>query len=125
MYKIFGAVLILISIAISINSYEKFAAINNGKEIEVTVIDIPVSCKASNSSLKAYFKFRYNGNDYTKMIKGKYCDILKPNMLIKLKTNGEKSVFVYLEENLTMQYITVISLLLIGILFLFKKNKNV
>ncbi|WP_417872682.1 hypothetical protein [Xanthomarina gelatinilytica] len=124
MYKIGGALLILISLAICINSYKKFDAIQNGKEVEVRVIDVPVSCEVSNRTLKSYFRFEYNDKEYTKNIKGEYCDILKRAKTINLKTNTDNSVFVYPNEKLTMQYITVFSLLIIGIVFLFKKSKK-
>lgn len=122
MYRIFGIILILISFAISFNSYEKFLAIHNGNEIIVTVTDIPVSCKVSNKTLKAYFRFEYNGKSYTKMIKGKYCNSLKINKKITLKTNNNNSIFVYPEERLTMQYISIIVLFLVGLISLIKKN---
>ncbi len=124
MYKIFGIILIGISVAICVSSYKKFNTIYNGKEVEVRIIDVPVSCEVSNRTLKSYFRFSYKGKEYTKNIKGKYCDILKKAKILKLKTNSDNSVFVFKDEQLTMQYITIISLFLIGILFLLKKNKK-
>ncbi len=123
MYKIGGVILILISFVISFNNYKKFDALHNGKEVEVIITNIPVSCEVSNKSLKPYFKFSYNQRIYTKNIEGKYCDILKNTRTLKLKTNFDNSIFVYTDETLIMDYITIIILLLIGILFLLKKEK--
>ena len=123
MYKIFGIILLGISIAISFNSYKKFDAIHNGKEVEVTIINIPISCEVSNKTLKPYFRFSYNQKQYTKNIEGKYCNTLKQMKTLKLKTNSDNSIFVYIDENLTIQYITILLLAFIGILFLLKNNK--
>ena len=114
----------MISIAISISSYKKFDTIQNGKIVVVNVIDVPISCELSNRTIKSYFRFSYDGKEHTKNIKGKYCDVLKKEKQIKLKTNSDNSVFVFLDENLMMQYITIISLLGIGSFFLIKKNKK-
>lgn len=123
-YKIGGTVLILISIAISIGSYKKFMTFKYGKIVEVDVLEIPIPCEYSNKHSKAFFRFSYNGKKHTKNIKGKYCQILKKEKTIKLKTNSDHSVFVYLDENLTMNYVAIISLFLIGSFFLIKKTKE-
>ncbi len=109
---------------IAISSFEKMSVIHNGMEIEVMVIDIPVPCKKSNKALKAYFKFKYKNKIYSKNIKGKYCQTLKKNKIIRLKTNSNGSTFVYPDENLLIQYISIVILFFVGVLFLLKKNKE-
>ncbi|MEK6153139.1 hypothetical protein WIW50_07765 [Flavobacteriaceae bacterium 3-367] len=123
MYRVFGSIFMAIAIAIAINSYEKFNIIRNGEVVEVSIKDIPVSCKVSNKSIKAYFNFYYEGQQYSKNIKGRYCDTLEPGQLLKLKTNRKKKTFVYLDESLTMQYVSIISLAFLGILIFLKHKK--
>ncbi|TYA74819.1 hypothetical protein [Seonamhaeicola marinus] len=123
MSKISALILVFIALAITINSYKKFNTIHKGKEVEVVIVNIPVSCDVSNKNLKPYFKFSYNGKVYIKNIKGEYCDILKKTKTLKLKTNSDNSVFVYLDESLIMEYVAVIFLLLISVFLLKNQQK--
>ncbi|WP_146250823.1 hypothetical protein [Nonlabens dokdonensis] len=122
-YKMGGILLILISISTSFNSYKKYDAIFYGRDVIVPVLDIPISCKSSNKSVKAYFTFIYNGIEYSKNIKGEYCGLLERNKTVKLKINSDNSVFVYPNEKMTMQIISIVILFIIGILFLLKQNE--
>lgn len=122
MYRLFGLILLAIAFAISVNSYEKFNIINNGEVVIVRVIGIPVSCEVSSNTLKPYFKFYYKGKEYSKNLKGEYCDTLKPDGILELKTNQKEKTFVYLNESLTKQYISIIVLILIGLVFILKRK---
>jgi hypothetical protein len=121
MYKIFGLILLAITLILCVSIYQDFAIMHYGKKIEVRVIDIPVSCDSSYKSFKPYFRFRYKGKEYTKNIKGSYCGSLKPDDLITLKTDEDYSSFVYVEETLTMEYLVVIFLGIMSLIIMKKK----
>jgi predicted protein tyrosine phosphatase len=93
----------------------------SGKVVDVEVIEIPISCKHSSRGAKAYFVFTYNGKKHSKNLNKKYCEILENKKIIQLKTNSDYSVFVYLDESFTIEFISIFLLLIIGIVFIFKK----
>ena len=119
-----GCIIIAISIALLFNTVEKKSVELNGEEIEVRIVDIPVSCSTSSKELKAFFRFEYKGKIHSKNIKDKYCQILKDSRVIKLKTNSDNSVFIFVDENINKEFIFKIVLLIIGLLICYKGIKK-
>lgn len=119
-----GGLIVIISIIGLFRIIEKKEIQLNGKEIEVRIVDIPVSCKESSKWLKPYFKFEYNNKKYSKNIKGKYCKILENSRIIILKTNSDNSIFIFPDENINRELIWGIILLVIGGLCCFKGLKK-
>lgn len=124
LYKVLGTILIVISLIISIGAIKDFKTMNSGKIVEVEVLKVLTSCRISNSSLSPRFRFLFKNKTYTKNIKGKYCDIIRAGVRIELKTNKDNTVFLYPNENILLDNIANVVLFIIGILFLFKKEKD-
>jgi hypothetical protein len=123
--KTAGVLIIIITLLMSIGDYKKIKALKYGKIVEVSVIEMPFSCNKTNNRFStAFFKFIYNGNTHTKKLNRKYCEILENKKTIQLKTNSDHSVFVYLDEDFTFQYLSNFSLIIIGIVLIFKKSEK-
>ena len=106
-YKILGGILITISIVLCIGNFKEYKTLTTGKVIEVEVLKVLTSCKNSNKSLRARFKFLYNKKTYVKNLQDEYCNIIKEGKKIKL----------------TREFISTILLLIIGIIIFFKRHK--
>jgi len=123
MEKYLGIILLIVCIVISTRFKEEYKVLNFGKEIEVKVLDVPINCMNSKRKTNAYFQFEYLGKKFTKNIEGKYyCEIIKPNIELKLLTNNDNSVFMFPDENLNKEIYSTIILFLFG-LFMTFKNK--
>lgn len=122
---VIGSFLItIISIVLLWRTIEKKHILLNGKEIEVRIVEIPVSCTTSSKELKAFFRFEYNNEKYTKNIKGSYCQTLKIGHFVKLKTNSENSIFVFTDENINTEFISGFMFLSLGLVCGFKGFKT-
>lgn len=118
-------ILCISAIVLIFNSYEKLETLRSGNVVEVSVIDVPVTCEESRRRNKAYFRFEYKNKIYTKKIKGKkYCETIVKNSTIKLKTNKDNSHFVYTDENIKTEIMAIVLLFLIGSVCLYKSLKN-
>lgn len=93
--------------------FDKFKILEKGQKIEVTITDIPVTCKVSNKSLKAYFKFSYKEKEYSKNLKDKYCSTIKTGDKLNLITNKEETIFLYPDENVNRNLISLTFLFLV------------
>ncbi len=122
MEKYLGLILIIIALIISSRFSNEYKVLNYGKEVDVNVINVPLNCLNSKGYSRAYFKFEYLGKSYTKNIIGeKYCNLIKPNIKLKLLTDKDYSVFMFPNENLRKEIISAIILFLAG-LFIFLKG---
>lgn len=121
----FGGIFIsLIAIFITIKDKEKISLLSNGQIIEVEIIDVPVSCKGRNRKIKPFFRFKYDDKIYSKNLKDNYCESILKSTNIFLKTNVNKTLFVYTDENITKNLFGSTILFLIGLVFIFKGVKS-
>lgn len=119
-----GVLIVIISIFLLIKNFEKLSVYTHGKEVKVDVVDIPISCDTSNKNLKAFFRFKYKDNIYSKRIVGKYCDLLKNTKTLSLKTNSDNTIFVYQDEGICSELYSNIVLMFIGIFIIYKGFKK-
>lgn len=119
-----GGLIVIISTIVLFRTIEKKYIQLKGKEIEVRIVDIPVSCRTSSKELKPFFRFEHNNKTYSKNIKGKYCKILEENRTVTLKTNSNNSIFVFPDENINKDFIFGFVLLVMGSIFCFKGIKK-
>lgn len=118
-----GVIIIIISLSLLYNSIRKKSVEFYGQEIKVSVIDIPISCDVSSKDLKAFFRFLYKNKTYSKNLKDKYCELVKTNKTINLKTNSDNSIFIYVDENVNKELFFNAILLIIGVLIYYKSIK--
>jgi hypothetical protein len=119
-----GIFLCVITVAIAFKDKEKFLLLTKGEIIEVTVLDIPVPCDLRNRKIKPFFRFEYDNKIYSKNLKNEYCESLVRSESILLKTNKEKSLFIYTDESITGNLGASIVLFLVGIFLVFKGSKK-
>lgn len=119
-----GILIVIISVFLLTKNIEKISVYTHGREVKVEVVDIPISCDVSNKSLKAFFRFKYKDNIYSKRIEGEYCDLLKNAKTIKLKTNSDNTIFVYINESVYSEFYFNFILLFIGIFIIYKGFKK-
>jgi len=77
--------------------YDKLGVLENGQEVTVTIVDIPVKCGEGSRSSKSHFRFRYLGKTYRKNFNGMHCEITDGDKIV-LKTDNEQSVFLFTDE---------------------------
>ncbi len=105
-------------------NFDKYRILNDENFVEVIIIDVPVSCNTSNKSLHAYFRFYHNNKMYSKRLKDKYCNTLNPGDKIFLATNSEQDIFLYKDENVDKNLVSLILLFLFLIFCSFKFYKK-
>jgi hypothetical protein len=114
--------MLVICLFLLFRTYKEFNVQQNGFFIKVRVDKIPISCKFSTKKrIKAFFEFEYNGKNHSKNLK-QHCD-LRVGDLIILKTNEESEIFLFEDENLYSELISILMLILIGLIILFKSLK--
>ncbi len=118
-----GIIIIVISLVISYNNIKQKNTELYGKLVSVEIIDIPITCEISSKRIKAFFKFRYNNKIYSKNLKDEYCEVVKTNRTIKLKTNSDNTIFIYPNENINQEILSNILLLAFGCLIFYKSRK--
>jgi hypothetical protein len=118
-----GVIIILISFLLLYRSIIKKNIELFGKEVIVEVIDVPISCDISNKNLKAFFRFQYNNKVYTKNLKNEYCEIVKTNKKLKLKTNSDNTIFIYIDEDVNQELFFNFLLLAFGCIIFYKSKK--
>lgn len=80
----------------------KFNALDilkNGKAIIVKIVDVPVTCGEGGKIKKSYFRFAYQGKIYSKNFHGKHCEEITKGKSIILKTDIDKSIFIFTDED--------------------------
>lgn len=118
-----GIIIIVISLIISYNNIKQKNTELYGKLVSVEIIDIPITCEISSKRIKAFFKFRYNNKIYSKNLKDEYCEVVKTNRSIKLKTNSDNTIFIYPNENINQEILSNILLFAFGCLIFYKSRK--
>jgi hypothetical protein len=119
-----GVIIILISFLLLYRNIIKKNIELFGKEVIVEVIDVPISCDISNKNLKAFFRFQYNNKIYTKNLKNKYCELVKTNKTLKLKTNSDNTIFIYIDEDVNQELFFNFILLAFGCIIFYKSKKH-
>jgi len=104
--------------------FDKFLVLKSGKEVAVVVTDIPVTCKISNKTLHTYFEFLCNGKRYTKNLNGAYCSSILVGGKLKLKTNEDETIFLFLDENISPNLYALSVLIVVMVLCYFKIIKT-
>jgi hypothetical protein len=123
LFSIFFA---LIGLEYDINSYK---VQKNGNLIVVKIIYVP---KCIGTKTRQHIKFQYLDNgvlkESTKRIGGRLCEELKIGQELNLKTDVEKKIFLYENENVLSEFYTSGILISIGlfliILGLFRKKQK-
>jgi hypothetical protein len=115
-YIISGVLIVIGSFFFVIDDLGKVDTFRNGKIIKVRVINVP-NCISGKRHY--YFKFEYNGKTHSKDVGAKFCDELKVNSFIDLKTNDEQTVFLYPKENPFSEIVSG------AILFFFGSSLNI
>lgn len=118
-----SVIIILISLLLLYRNIVKKNIELFGKEVIVEVIDVPISCDISNKNLKAFFRFQYNNKIYTKNLKNKYCELVKTNKTLKLKTNSDNTIFIYIDEDVNQELFFNFLLLAFGCIIFYKSKK--
>lgn len=109
-----GIIIIVISLITLKYNLDKVNVYNFGKEVMVDIIDIPVPCNTSNKSVRPFFRFKHNNKIYSKNFEGNYCDFLKTNKSLILKTNDKNTIFVYPDERVYSEFYLNIIFIPIG-----------
>ena len=114
--------MLVICLFLLFRTYKEFNVQQNGFFIKVRVDKIPINCKFSTKKrIKAFFEFEYNGKNHSKNLK-QHCDLSVGDLII-LKTNEESEIFLFEDENLYSELISILTLILIGLIILFKSLK--
>lgn len=83
---------------LALAKYENLAIIENGKNVTVDIIDVPIPCGEGSRISKAHFRFNYLGKTHRKNFGGIHCDEIQADRKLKLRTNDDNSVFVFNDE---------------------------
>lgn len=109
-----GIALCFISILVAFTNKDKIELFKTGENIVVRVVDIPLPCHLRSRKIRPYFKFEYQNKVYSKNLKDHYCDSLRIGDTIRLKTNKERSLFVFTDEKLFSNFYACGALFLLG-----------
>ena len=91
----------------------------HGQEVQVRIIEAPDSCEA-----KSYFSFEYLGEVHVKRLSASQCEHVLQNDFIVLKTDNERSNFLFTDEDVTSEIGANILLILFSIFCLIKGLTN-
>ena len=119
-FKIAGVIVVIGSIVLAKDDYDHIDIYRNGDLVKVRVVYVP-SCLSGRHHY--YFKFEYNGKIHSKKIGGALCDELQVNQLFTMKSNKERTVFLYVKENPMSEFVAAGFVFLFGIFLIFKKLK--
>lgn len=88
---------------------------DNGRPVQVNIIDIPVKCGSSSGSRfdKPYFRFDYKGKTYEKKFYGQHCKDVKHGGKLMLRTDNELSVFIFEDEHIEYSIASLLGVALV------------
>jgi len=78
--------------------YDDLDVLTTGREVIVTIIDVPTRCGEGSRSNKARFRFNYLGKMHVKNFKGLHCEEIFSGGTFILMTDLEHSVFLFKDE---------------------------
>ena len=78
--------------------YNDLDALTNGREVTVSILDVPTRCGEGSKSSKAYFRFSYLGKVHRKNFRGMHCDEIHTSREFILLTDKDSSTFVFKDE---------------------------
>lgn len=79
--------------------YDKLEILENGREVTVEIIDIPMHCGEGTRTRKPHFRFEYSGKTHRKDFRGLHCDEVQKGGTISLITNTNYSTFLFKDED--------------------------
>lgn len=78
--------------------YDQLEILENGREVTVEIIDIPMHCGEGTRTRKPHFRFEYLGKTHRKGFKGLHCDEVQKGGTISLITDLGNSTFLFKDE---------------------------
>jgi len=123
-YKISGIIFIICPLLLFVFNFKEIKTYKNGIVIDAIVVFVP-NCLTTKAHYN--FQFRYEGKIYAKQIGVLTCRQLKEGSVIKLKTNANHTVFLYLNENPFKNSVSFFILNLFGLFLIymgFKRDKT-
>lgn len=95
------------------------------KRVWVTILDVPEDCDDYDSYRDSpHFRFALDGRVYYKDIIAEYCNKLKKNDTLLLKTNDDYSGFLFENEDVSSEVVACIAIMAAGAIIFFVSLKN-
>ena len=121
--RFLSIILIGIAVCIGYNTWTKQQVFEHGITVTARVVDVPIDCNSGRRIAKPHFRFYLEGKVYTKRLNDNYCKSIAIAPYIDLKTNTDRTVFVYIDETFKGEYIALVIILIIAGLCFVKSLK--
>lgn len=119
-YLIGVTLMIVVSIVLLINTYEKKEIINEGIQVIAKVIESPNSCE-NLGRRPPYCKLKYKNKVFIKNTENNICYLVSQKEFVNVYSNKDGDEIIFLEEYNPMEFLYAILIMIIAIVIGLKK----